>query len=404
MTDPEADRLRRLMHEGPPEMPEVPGLAARARRRASRLRRARRATYAGVVAVVLAAVGVPLGFGLSGPARTPTPAHQGPPAVCPVTRPMAQQVVPATLRSLGSRWYGAGKVWVSLPPSDASQTSTGLKYGVFTLDSHGRMSDAAGPPGLTARRLDGRGKAKGDRLAPDNYASAAGPHGRTVHFWPTTINLPSAGCWQLTEELGNTTVRFVLRIGGPAKHCAATTCDTDAIRRAIQKPLRVPRLGPQGRCPVSEATRFDGGAGFTGAFIGLGRGPVYLAPVSQRKPGRLMLQRTRHPGWLWTKPIWVFGPSYSGPVLLRGKRVGGAGTVEFDRYLGSASSASNGHLGPKPSVLYPRNGLHATSSGGLESYPGGLYVRAPGCYAIQVDGLGFTEHIVFRAVGPAPRP
>jgi hypothetical protein len=35
---------------------------------------------------------------------------------------------------------------------------------------------------------------------------------------------------------------------------------------------------------------------------------------------------------------------------------------------------------------------------GYREEPGGTYVRAPGCYAWQVDGLTFSEVIVVRAV------
>jgi hypothetical protein len=33
--------------------------------------------------------------------------------------------------------------------------------------------------------------------------------------------------------------------------------------------------------------------------------------------------------------------------------------------------------------------------------PAGTYVLGPGCFAFQVDGKGFDEHIVVNAVGSA---
>ncbi len=35
---------------------------------------------------------------------------------------------------------------------------------------------------------------------------------------------------------------------------------------------------------------------------------------------------------------------------------------------------------------------------GYGTVPGGLFVKTPGCYAWQVDGLGFSEIIVAHAV------
>ncbi|MGH3411947.1 MAG: hypothetical protein ACRDPH_02570 [Marmoricola sp.] len=402
MTD-ELDRLRRLLHDGTPSAPPDPARAVRARLQARRLRRTRRATYAGVVVAVLLAVGIPTGLRIApGPGRPPAPAHPGPAAGCPVTHPLPPDRVPRTLRGLG-HWYGAGRLWVDLSGLSAA-TPGRLKFGTFTLDARGRMSDAAGPPSLRATRLDGTDATPGDRLTSSNYASANGPHGRIVRFWPTTITLPGPGCWALTETLHGATVRFVVRVRGGQQACEPGRCDVAAIRRAVRTPLRTPPLGSGGTCPVSGTRRFGGGAGFSGPFTALGDGPVYFAPAAQHHPARVVMRRVSgHPGWLWTKPIWVFDPSYAGPVLLRGKRIGGPGRVEFDRYLGSARTQGEGPLGPYPSVLYPRNGLHDTRARGLESFPGGLYVRRPGCYAVQVDGAGFTGHIVFEATAPSGR-
>jgi hypothetical protein len=49
-----------------------------------------------------------------------------------------------------------------------------------------------------------------------------------------------------------------------------------------------------------------------------------------------------------------------------------------------------------PLVVPP--GPTLNSGEGYREAPGGLWVKAPGCYAWQVDGLTFSETIVVHAV------
>jgi hypothetical protein len=54
--------------------------------------------------------------------------------------------------------------------------------------------------------------------------------------------------------------------------------------------------------------------------------------------------------------------------------------------------------GPIPAALKRPPGPTLNGAGGWREAPSGLWVRAPGCYAWQVDGLTFSETIVVRAV------
>jgi hypothetical protein len=134
-----------------------------------------------------------------------------------VTQPVPREQVPAALRAVGGSWAGAKNLWAQPPDGVVVGEPTRLKHGAFTLDKRGRMTAALGPPVLTAQRLDGDGTAHGDRLDDSNYASASGENGR-VDFWPSTITLPTPGCWELTQKLGGTTIRFVVlvRVDNPA--------------------------------------------------------------------------------------------------------------------------------------------------------------------------------------------
>ena len=68
-------------------------------------------------------------------------------------------------------------------------------------------------------------------------------------------------------------------------------------------------------------------------------------------------------------------------------------------YLGAAGPPGYGPGGHGfRQLLYVRDGLHSSAQHVLETIPSDIYVRAPGCYAIQVDGEGLSETLVFRAV------
>jgi hypothetical protein len=153
-------------------------------------------------------------------------------------------------------------------------------------------------------------------------------------------------------------------------------------------PLVLPTLGPGGSCPTTaKVTISPRGIGFVGSATAQKAKHVYL--VSEPRVNLRPRDRTPE-GWYGIKDIWVINGSYSGPVLIRGGRIDGAGSIE---------------LGWNP--ITPRRGslridsgspsLQANSTTGWRSVPAAAYIRAPGCYAYQIDGIGFTTHIVFEA-------
>ncbi|MGH3509658.1 MAG: hypothetical protein ACRDPI_05435 [Nocardioidaceae bacterium] len=177
--------------------------------------------------------------------------------------------------------------------------------------------------------------------------------------------------------------------------CSAMSCDPAHVASVIRKPLRLPRLASGAACPSgSEPTpRFPAGAGFSAPFRALGTGPLYIG--SPHEGGVIRLQGPKN-GWWSQKVIWVLGSLYPGPVLLRGGRVDGPGKLRFDRYLGAAHYGRGDH-GRYPQLLYVGSGLPVPAHGVLTSYPADFFVTAPGCYAIQVDGVGFSRLLYFEA-------
>lgn len=182
--------------------------------------------------------------------------------------------------------------------------------------------------------------------------------------------------------------------------CVGSECDTTAILAAVRKPLALPTLAAGEPCPVSPARRFPPGAGFSYRFSAVGPGPLYLTgPASGEVDLSVGVQDGSGP-WREQKVIWAIDGSYAGPLLLRGARIDAPGELRFDRYIGAAGYGGGaGDSQPHASLLYPRNGLGQGAASGVQSYPSGIFVERPGCYAIQVDGEGFSETLVFSAVG-----
>ena len=89
--------------------------------------------------------------------------------------------------------------------------------------------------------------------------------------------------------------------------------------------------------------------------------------------------------WGGDKMLWIVAPRYRGPILIRGRQLDGPHLVRFDD--GSR---------PPAEFRMPAGGVGST--GGFRSLPLYTRLRAPGCYAWQVDGTTFSRVIVFRAV------
>jgi hypothetical protein len=117
-----------------------------------------------------------------------------------------------------------------------------------------------------------------------------------------------------------------------------------------------------------------------------GAGPVYLMSVADEPAGSVTIEGSRADpgGWRGQKAPWVADARYRGPILIRGARIDAPGGVRFARATGD-------HL----RELYQRRG-QSVQPNGWRAWPGSLLVRAPGCYALQIDGMSFSSVIVVR--------
>lgn len=172
---------------------------------------------------------------------------------------------------------------------------------------------------------------------------------------------------------------------------------TEAVRvlAPLRRPLALPTPARGAACPVGTRRTFPSGGGFTGTFSGVGPGPLYLTgdgTVSFVYPPDAS-SGYEGTGWGGSKVIWAID-RYDGPLLLRGARIDGDSGLRFDHYLGAVGYVGDAGDGKAWTELAYLGQEGET----LRTYPSAVRLRAPGCYAIQVDGTDFTEILVFRAV------
>jgi len=136
--------------------------------------------------------------------------------------------------------------------------------------------------------------------------------------------------------------------------------------------------------------------------VGVGPGPVYLAGQSSWYAGG-------------QAAILMVDPKYSGPLVVRASQLGGDGKSQI-------TLAADGLDPTAFAGLVDKERQHGvmvvsavqTTEGGLElqaapssplwrAWFGRLSTSGAGCFALQVDGTGFTEVIVLAVhAGPAP--
>lgn len=140
-------------------------------------------------------------------------------------------------------------------------------------------------------------------------------------------------------------------------HCSGS------VPAALERRLRLPGLGRGGSCPISKGS----------------------GPVEPTRSPNVKLTPFVGSAWQGAEVTWRSAPSYHGPVLIRGHQLGGAGVVGF----------GEGHVPyDQLQLLGPAQG---TPRGPSRTWPSFTRVKAPGCYAYQVDGTSFSYVIVFRA-------
>jgi hypothetical protein len=146
------------------------------------------------------------------------------------------------------------------------------------------------------------------------------------------------------------------------------------------KPLQLDQLAAGAPCPVSSSKDIPvKGRSSKWPNYGFGNGPAYLSGqfnwYSNGGQGALIL----------------VDPQYTGPLLVRSKRLDGAGSLTFGGE--GLTTVGDGVYG------LPQTG----SSPYWGTWFGFLTTDAPGCYGIQFDGTNFSGVVVISVKkGPPP--
>lgn len=148
----------------------------------------------------------------------------------------------------------------------------------------------------------------------------------------------------------------------------------------LRRPLHVPHLAPGAPCPVTPATSTKFG-------LAQGKGPVWpvlgFPQLNFFYP--VLPQQGFYPSnWGGNKILWI-ARRYRGPVLIRGAQLDGPNALRFG-------------LDHVPTKEMRLTSVGGSSPGGWQNRPSTTRLRAPGCYAWQVDGTMFSRIIVFKAV------
>jgi len=157
----------------------------------------------------------------------------------------------------------------------------------------------------------------------------------------------------------------------------------------LRRPLHIPRLPPGATCPATSASGTLGQRGNTdaAATAAFGPGPAYVTLESPSGSAVLTLtwptagDNQPYAGWAGTKALWTV-PRFTGPVLIRGREIDGAGPLGFD--LGASWTHT---VLPEIRLIGPIDSLR----------PAATFVKSAGCYAYQVDTARSSYLIVFEA-------
>lgn len=154
----------------------------------------------------------------------------------------------------------------------------------------------------------------------------------------------------------------------------------------LKKPLALPSIAPGQPCPV-KAAKFVKTQGFSGNALGSGPvRPLFFERGFDAIRGIDFTASGERDGWFSEKTLWFADPSYQGPLRIRGARIDAAGPVAF------------GYIHNLAELIFPDGPTLNESDDGYREAPVATWLKTPGCYAWQVDGLGFSNIIVFRAI------
>ena len=171
------------------------------------------------------------------------------------------------------------------------------------------------------------------------------------------------------------------RASAPTTGAATST----VVAGLMARPMHLPTVAAGARCPVASRT-IHALTPQSSEAAGLGSAPLY--PLADLMPPDVVLHLrdiTPDPDGLYDlKVVWGSDDRYQGPVVVRVGRLDGSGRGLVRLYYDLTATHGD-------ATVFTLTGHHT-------DWPSGTFVSGPGCYAYQVDGVGFSEVIGFQVV------
>lgn len=144
--------------------------------------------------------------------------------------------------------------------------------------------------------------------------------------------------------------------------------------RLVSHPIDPLSVAPGQTCPKSGTVAVSPYFGPVG-----GPGPVYVV-------GNTAFYTRGDDGTLRAKVAWISRPEYTGPALIRGRRIDAPGDVRF--MPGGGAITSELHF------EYDTRVRAAGSEQGWRFLPSTVLLSGTGCYEFQIDGLDWSVVVV----------
>jgi hypothetical protein len=164
-----------------------------------------------------------------------------------------------------------------------------------------------------------------------------------------------------------------------------------------ERPLRLPALAPGRPCPRTQGDMVnidtDQAVGFSPVYAVFGGGSLAHGVLRYQDAGFLGAGGARD--WSAQSVTWFIRPVYSGPAIVRGRQINGPNVLRFNGGLDQQQVVGSWSQAPLLAELRLLGNADGVSWFYWVSY---LRLRAPGCYAYQVDGITFSYTIIFQAL------
>lgn len=150
---------------------------------------------------------------------------------------------------------------------------------------------------------------------------------------------------------------------------------------------------PGARCPASPV-RWVANSQFDAYVVGTGGFRLGIGNAYRRNRGFVLGRGTRR--WAGIEAIWWLAKPerVPGPITIRGRALDGQGPIEVRPSDGGQAPGSGPLTLPDDFQPAPHASPYPAA------YPGSIWVRAGGCYAVDVSGRGFSERLVLNVVTP----